>query len=119
MGKINNIEYMKKKPMLILTIVLVCFTLYFLINTINIYGVKQRTLEKIDGAIYPDTIISDENGAWITNPEIKRYEIEMDLNFELLGMARDEFRENRNILLVFIILTIISFKMFLIEKNKK
>ena len=102
--------------MLILSVVLVCITLYFLINTINIYSIEQRTLEKIDNTIYPDTFIYAENGSLIRNPETKRYDIEMDLNFELLGMSREQFRENRNMLVVFIFLTIISFKIFLEKK---
>ncbi len=107
---------MKNKLMLILSVVLVCISLYFLINTIHIYGVEQRTIEKIDVAIYPDALIYAENGSLIINPETKRYDIEMDLNFKLLEMSREQFRENRNILLVFIFLTIISFKIFLIKK---
>jgi hypothetical protein len=107
---------MKNKLMLILSVVLVCISLYFLINTINIYSIEQRISEEIESAIYPDTLIYTENGSLITNPEIKRYEIEMDLNFEILEMSREQFRENRNILLVFIFLTIISFKIFLEKK---
>ena len=108
---------MKKKRISILTIVLVCFSLFFLVNTINLYNIEKRTLASIDESTYPDTLILDESGEYITNPEIKEYEIRMDLNFELLGMARDQLRENRNILLVFIFLTILSFKISLLEKN--
>jgi len=109
---------MKMKQISILTIVLVCFSIYFLVNTINIYNIEKRTLANIDEAIYPDTLIFAENGSLIINPEIKVYEIESDLNFELLGMARNQLRENRNILLVFIFLTILSFKISLLEKKK-
>ena len=108
----------KQNLMLILAIVLACLSLYFLINTINVYNIEQETLERIDEVIYPDTIILSENGSYITNPEIIRYNIEMDLNFELLGMARDQFRDNRNMLLVFIFLTAISFIMSLNGKKK-
>lgn len=101
---------MKKKRIPILTIVLVCFSLFFLVNTFNIYNLEKRTLANIDELIYPDTFIFAENGSLVVNPEIRRYEIEQDLNFELLGMARNQLRENRNILLVFIFLTILSFK---------
>ena len=107
------------KRISILTIVLVCFSIYFLVNTINIYNTEKEIVASIDEAIYPDTLIFAENGSLITNPEIKEYEIKSDLDFEFLGMARNQLRENRNILLVFVFLTILSFKLSLLEKKKE
>ncbi len=110
---------MKMKRISILTIVLVCFSLYFLVNTINIYNVEKRTLISIDERIIPDSLIYNSENILIENPELRKYEIERDLDFELLGMARNQLRENRNILLVFVFLTILSFKIFLLEKKKE
>ena len=109
---------MKKKRIPILTIVLVCFSLYFLVNTINIYNIEKEISASINERIIPDSLIFAENGSLIVNPEMKRYEIETDLDFEFLGMARRQLRENRNILFVFVFLTILSFKIFLLEKKK-
>lgn len=97
---------MKKNLVLYLTIILAFFCLYFLMNTIDIYNVEQRTIAKIDGTTYPDALIITEDGSVITNPEIASYEIEMDLNFELLGMTRDKLVKNKNILLLFVVLFI-------------
>lgn len=110
---------MKKKRISILTIVLVCFSLYFLVNTINLYNLEKRTLASIDERIIPDSLIynASENTA-IKNPEMRKYEIETDLDFELLGMVKNQLRENRNILLVFVFLIILSFKLFLLENKK-
>ncbi len=111
---------MKKKRISTLTIVLICFTLFFLWATVSNYNIGKRTLEKIDIHLenQPDRIILAEDGSYIKNPEAEAWRREHASYSELFEDIDNLFLQNGSILFVFIFLTILSFKMSLLEKNK-
>jgi hypothetical protein len=109
----------KENFMLWVSIIIVCFTLYFLYSTYNLYDLEQRATESYEEMLndIPDALIYD-SGELINNPELTKWDITMDLQQDLLSRILVEKKMNRNMAIVLIFLSIISIKLFLLEKEK-